>query len=226
MNLKIVFFHLNLLIKIYSGTIVISAHHKPDADGKFEDQNNDEIIVSISIAECDMRCSLNPRCVSFFYNSLTKLCIVHSNPFTYTVITKSGTGWRFYVTRDRTGRCPDNFFLYRQLDFCYQFMPSLMAAYISCPLGTLQRIDTEEKQNYTMKITANIELVYDDAICMQGKNTGEGWKFLDGTPMTYFNWNWNQPKFDSNQLRMIRNKNYVWFATADTKYCSYLCEYP
>ncbi|CAG2227102.1 unnamed protein product [Mytilus edulis] len=110
-------------------------------------------MVSISIAECDMRCSLNPRCVSFFCNSLTRLCILHSNPFTYTVIPNSGTGWIFYVTRDRTGRCPDNYFLYRQLDFCYQFRPTIKAAYISCPLGILQRIDTKEKQTYTMKIT-------------------------------------------------------------------------
>ncbi|VDI43788.1 Hypothetical predicted protein [Mytilus galloprovincialis] len=173
MKLEIVLFHLNLLIKLHSGTIFISAHYKPDADGKFENQNNDEIIVSISIAECDMRCSLNPRCVSFFYNTLTKLCILHSNPFTYTVIPNSGTEWRFYETRD-----PD------------------------------------------------IELVYDDPICMQGKNTGDGWKFLDGTLMTYFKWGHNQPKFLSNQLRMVIMNHYKWFTTPDTKSCSYLCEYP
>lgn len=101
MRLQTVFFHINLLIKIYSGTTIISAHHKPEADGKFGNETNDETMFSISIAECNMRCSLNPRCVSFFYNSLTKLCILHSNPFTYTVIPNSGTGWRLYVTRDR-----------------------------------------------------------------------------------------------------------------------------
>ncbi|VDI22610.1 Hypothetical predicted protein [Mytilus galloprovincialis] len=226
MRLQTVFFHINLLIKIYSGTTIISAHHKPEADGKFGNQTNDETMFSISIAECNMRCSLNSRCVSFFYNSLTKLCILHSNPFTYTVIPNLGTGWKLYVTRDRTGRCPDNFFFYRQLDFCYQFRPTIQAAYISCPLGKLQRIDTEEKQNYTMKITADIELVYNAAICIQGKNTGTGWKFLDGTLMTYSNWGWNQPFKNSNQLRMIRWKNYVWATTSDTVNCSYLCEYP
>ncbi|CAG2227104.1 unnamed protein product [Mytilus edulis] len=176
----------NKLRTFRSGTTIISAHHKPEADGKFGNQINDETMFSISIAECDMRCSLNPRCVSFFYNSLTKLCILHSNPFTYTVLPNSGIGWRLYVTRDRTGRCPDNFFFYRQLDFCcYQFRPSIKAAYITCPLGKLQRIDTEEKQNYTRKITADIELVYNAAICIQGTNTGSGWKFLVGTLMTY-----------------------------------------
>ncbi|CAG2253491.1 unnamed protein product [Mytilus edulis] len=226
MLFKTFFVQLLLFSKLVNGISVISARRLQELDDTFETGNAEESLFTKSVTKCGTKCSMNRRCVSFFFNTLTHMCILHSDPFTYTVRTKSAPGWRFYITQERTGRCPVGFIFYKQLDLCYKFRPTVQALDISCPFGELLRIDSEVKQNYIMKVTDDIGLVYDNSICIQGINTGDGWTYSDGTPMTYFRWGTGQPKKSSaKRLRMIRNSNYNWSITSDTKTCSYLCEY-
>ena len=92
-------YFLNILVFCFSN-VQISAHHKSIFDDTYEDKNSIEILTVNAVFECSIICSLNKRCVSFFFNTLTKTCILHRDPFIYTVITKSAAGWKFYITRD------------------------------------------------------------------------------------------------------------------------------
>ena len=69
-------------------------------DNKFHDDNAVGIYLAKSTTSCFVECAKDLRCISFFFNSLTKSCILQADPFVYTVLTKSGTGWKFYLTQD------------------------------------------------------------------------------------------------------------------------------
>ncbi|VDI84108.1 Hypothetical predicted protein [Mytilus galloprovincialis] len=45
-----------------------------------------------------MECLNQNRCVSYFYNGVSNTCILHEDPFTYTIRSQSGAGWKFYIT--------------------------------------------------------------------------------------------------------------------------------
>ena len=53
-----------------------------------------------SIIECTKTCSENDKCVSFFYNFISKHCVVHSKDFIFQNPSDSSSGWKYYVTRD------------------------------------------------------------------------------------------------------------------------------
>lgn len=78
----------------------ISTNHQSMFDDQYEDGNSIGMITVNSLVKCTVHCSLNKRCVSFFFNTLTKTCILHRDPFIYTVISKSAAGWKFYITID------------------------------------------------------------------------------------------------------------------------------
>ncbi|VDI09642.1 Hypothetical predicted protein [Mytilus galloprovincialis] len=133
-----------------SGIELISAQHIPEYDNKYEETNAVETYHVKFVLECAVQCSSHKCCISFFHNRLTGSCILHSDPFVYTIMTLSEEGWSFYLTRERLGRCPIDFFYCRELDICYQFGPTIQAIDVhnasACPGNDLLRIDSEEKK--------------------------------------------------------------------------------
>ena len=79
----------------------IKAVYNSAHDNKFHNDNAIGIYLAKSMTSCFVECAKDLRCISFFFNSLTKSCILQADPFVYTVMTKSGTGWKFYLTQDR-----------------------------------------------------------------------------------------------------------------------------
>ncbi|VDH99317.1 Hypothetical predicted protein, partial [Mytilus galloprovincialis] len=113
-----------------------------------------------------------------------------------------------------SGRCPSDFFHYRELDLCLQFGPRIDASQrnnvLFCPGNELIRIDSQEKKKYIQEITADIEYMYNAPICIQGQNTGSGWKYNDESEMVYFDWAFGEPSGYASFLFMIRHSNYQW----------------
>lgn len=68
----------------------------------YEDENAAEIIFVTSVIECTLVCASTTQCLSLFYNAITKSCIIHPDPFFYTILTKTEPGWKIYATQDRT----------------------------------------------------------------------------------------------------------------------------
>ncbi|CAC5367951.1 unnamed protein product [Mytilus coruscus] len=133
-----------------------------------------------------------------------------------------------------SGRCKADFFYYRYLDLCFKFGPAInstdanVAAVCSEPDEELVRVVSEERQSYIVTITADIYLVYNNAICIQGTsmiNPSHQWTFNDGTIMPYSKWGINQPKANGTFIRMFRVYNYKWYSIVDGNMCSYICEY-
>ncbi|VDI09641.1 Hypothetical predicted protein [Mytilus galloprovincialis] len=212
-----------------SGIELISAQHIPEYDNKYEETNAVETYHVKFVLECAVQCSSHKCCISFFHNRLTGSCILHSDPFVYTIMTLSEEGWSFYLTRERLGRCPIDFFYCRELDFCYQFGPTIQAFDVhnasACPGNDLLRIDSEEKKEYIKLVTADVGLVYNAGICIQGKNTGSGWVYNDGSQMEYFDWARYEPSGLSNVIMVNRYVNYQWAVPRHDSVCSYICEH-
>ncbi|CAC5420153.1 unnamed protein product [Mytilus coruscus] len=208
---------------------LISAHHKPEYDNTYEEENAIEDYHVKCLRECVVKCLSNKRCLSFFYNNHEGMCIIHSDPFTYTVMSFSGEGWKFYLFQERAGRCLVNFFYYRELDLCYKLEPPIQVSVVHedfvCPGSELMRIDSYERQDYIKLVTADIGRVYNNFICIQGKKTKGEWKYNDGSMMEYFRWHPDQPSGLSNVICMWRANNYIWINPHSREICTYMCEY-
>ncbi|CAC5405866.1 unnamed protein product [Mytilus coruscus] len=221
-------------IESYTTIRKLSGIYQNSFDEKYEDVNAVSIHSEISLLDCFVRCSNEQKCLTIFYNRITKICILHSDPFTYTAMSKTGIGWRSYLTKDEYGLCPNNFFYYRQLHMCYNFNPpiSFTVAEISGACDNtnqeLLRIDFEEKHDYVKMVSANIDKLYPTGICIQGTNTidvNNKWTFFDGTPMTYFKWLPGEPN-GSGYIRIDRNKGFGWVVPPMPNWwtCTYMCE--
>ncbi|VDI67187.1 Hypothetical predicted protein [Mytilus galloprovincialis] len=79
----------------------ISAHHKPEYDDKYEVENAIGAYLVRFVGGCGIKCVSNTRCLSYFYNHLTGMCILHSDSFTHTVMSSSAKGWKFYLSQER-----------------------------------------------------------------------------------------------------------------------------
>ncbi|VDI83112.1 Hypothetical predicted protein [Mytilus galloprovincialis] len=193
---------------------LISAHYKPEYDNNYEVENAIDTYRVRSVGLCGIKFMSNARCLSFFYNNLTGMCILHSDPFTYTVMSSSAKGWKFYLSQERAGRCLVNFFYYREFDLCYKFEPPIQVSVfhtdVVCPASEPMRIDSDEIQDYVKLVTADIGRVYYTQICIQGKKTQGKWKYNDGTMMEYFRWRQDEPSGLSNVIAMRRWNNYNW----------------
>ena len=71
-----------------------------DFDGMVEFSSPLSIIMASSIIECSMFCTLNDKCLTFFYNKDTRQCVSHSKDFNFQVPKGRETGWSYYITRD------------------------------------------------------------------------------------------------------------------------------
>lgn len=69
-------------------------------DGMVEFSSPLSIIMTSSSIECSMFCTLNDKCLTFFYNSDTKQCVRHSKDFNFQVPSGKENGWSYYITRD------------------------------------------------------------------------------------------------------------------------------
>ncbi|CAC5385506.1 unnamed protein product [Mytilus coruscus] len=186
-----------------------------------------------SAIECHAKCVFNKDCLSIFYNSKMKECVLHRDSYTYIAPPKNGDGWKFYLTKDGSHRCPSNngFMLNRKLDLCFNLNTPMTINYpiikTFCQnMGAeLVRIDSAEKQQFIEFITANDNT---ERICIQGTNTYTPgiWTFDDGTLMTYFNWDKNngQPEEDEGNVEMYTG--YKWHDVTDVKSdpCLPICE--
>ena len=66
-------------------------------------------------------------------------------------------------------------------------------------------------------------------VCIQGNNDNDigEFRFDDGTPMSYFNWNSGQAGGGTEHYIVMRkNYNYQWrdFPATHTSNCTYICE--
>jgi len=67
-------------------------------------------------------------------------------------------------------------------------------------------------------------------VCIQRNNDNgiREFRFYDGTPMPYFNWNSGQPQGgDDHHIIMRREYNYLWHdfvAIYTSSLCIYICE--
>lgn len=89
-----------LYFELITGTLVreITSQYVHAYDGTYENEKSLGISNVGSSMQCSIKCLNDNRCVSFFYNTITKTCILHADPFTYTNRPKSGTGWIFFQT--------------------------------------------------------------------------------------------------------------------------------
>ncbi|CAC5424578.1 unnamed protein product [Mytilus coruscus] len=129
-------------------------------DDTYEDEKSLHISKVEALIHCSMSCLNQDRCVSCFYNGISNTCILHEDPFTYTIRSQSGAGWKFCITfLPDSGRCKPDFFNYRYLDLCYKFGPAInatdsnIATVCSEPNEDLVRVDSEERQSYIETIT-------------------------------------------------------------------------
>lgn len=60
---------------------------RQDLSSMYEDENAAEIIFVTSVIECTLVCASTTQCLSLFYNAITKSCIIHPDPFFYTILT-------------------------------------------------------------------------------------------------------------------------------------------
>ncbi|VDI40859.1 Hypothetical predicted protein [Mytilus galloprovincialis] len=217
-----------LYFELITGTLVreITSQHVREYDGTYENEKSLGISCEGSSMQCSIKCLNDNRCVSIFYYTIAKTCILHADPFTYTKRSKSEI--------EAHGRCKADFFYYRQLDLCFKFGPiinasdSNVAKACSEPGEELIKIDSEERQQYIELITADIGLVYNRSICIQGtnmKNPSNKWTFNDGELMTYSKWGIRHPAVNGTFIRINRGENYTWTSIKNAKWCSYICEY-
>lgn len=84
----------------FVNTQKLVAVHKKDYDNYYESSNAVRMQYVSSLAGCMVECTKEKQCLSYFFNTITKDCVLHSDPFTYTKMTESGDGWTFYLTHD------------------------------------------------------------------------------------------------------------------------------
>ncbi|VDH90495.1 Hypothetical predicted protein [Mytilus galloprovincialis] len=220
-------------IESYSTFRQLSGIYQNSFDDKYQDVNAVSIQTVGSLLDCVARCGKEQRCLRIFHNRITQICILHSDPFTYTA-TKTGEGWRSYLTKDEYGLCPNSFFYYRQLQMCYNFNPPMSANKLdflgACNYSNqeLLRINSEERQSYVEMVSANIGSVYATGICIQGTNTidvNNAWTFDDGTPMTFFKWLPSEP-IGQGWIRINRGSDFGWGVPPRPNWwtCTYMCE--
>ncbi|CAG2247503.1 unnamed protein product [Mytilus edulis] len=86
-------------IESYTTFRQLSGIYQNSFDDKYQDVNAVSIQTVASLLDCVARCGKEQRCLRIFHNRITQICILHSDPFTYTA-TKTGEGWRSYLTND------------------------------------------------------------------------------------------------------------------------------
>lgn len=69
-------------------------------DGMVEFSSPLSITMTSSLIECSMFCTLDDKCLTFFYNADTKQCVRHSKDFYFQVPSGNDIGWSYYITRD------------------------------------------------------------------------------------------------------------------------------
>ena len=86
---------------VHPETRKLSAIYKYEYDGKYHYKNAVGIHIVQSLSTCLSICSEIKMCMTFFFNKMDNKCILHLDPFTYTTMSESGLGWKFYHTQDR-----------------------------------------------------------------------------------------------------------------------------
>ncbi|VDH97289.1 Hypothetical predicted protein, partial [Mytilus galloprovincialis] len=82
---------------------LLFAQRDDNLDGLYGATDSLENKKTRSAIECHANCVSNQDCLSIFYNSERKHCILHRDSFSYATQTPpSGmeTGWTFYLTKD------------------------------------------------------------------------------------------------------------------------------
>lgn len=67
---------------------------------KIQYNNNIGTSTTSNLWGCYFECFRELRCLTFFYNSVTKTCVLHSKTFKYTPPEITEAGWTTYVFED------------------------------------------------------------------------------------------------------------------------------
>ncbi|CAC5407447.1 unnamed protein product [Mytilus coruscus] len=160
---------------------------------------------SDSLICCLNACLDSDECVTFFHNEKNKECVMHSKTFIYSQPNTAEEGWKFYVNRDVTGRCPYPYLYYRRLDFCYSTSINTInrinfnniKSICSETGGRLAAVESHMKEQFLLKQLADRPHL---RIAIDGLKTGANtWTLEDGSKLTYFNWGPGEPQ-GGNQL--------------------------
>jgi len=73
---------------------------KPNYVGTVEMSGSITITSTLSVVECTMSCSLKDKCLTYFFNSITGECVMHSKDFNFQTPSMTSPGWQYYVNRD------------------------------------------------------------------------------------------------------------------------------
>ncbi|VDI24984.1 Hypothetical predicted protein, partial [Mytilus galloprovincialis] len=127
------------------------------------------------------------------------------------------------------GRCPIGALLYRPLDFCYTLNTIRRARYgiikQDCKNkgASLAAVESQQKQSYFELFLA--ERPY-SRICIAGEEkVYNTWTLDDGTPLTYFNWYYNEPDhLDQKCLEIYINDEWFDIECINNDPCVYVCE--
>lgn len=77
------------------------ALNDPSYNGHYHIANAVQQTFVESLLDCASICLHATRCLSYFYNTLSKECILHAISFGHTIPSYADTGWKYYLTEDR-----------------------------------------------------------------------------------------------------------------------------
>lgn len=77
------------------------ALNDPSYNGHYHIANAVQQTFVESLLDCASICLHATRCLSYFYNTLSKECILHAIAFGHTIPSYADTGWKYYLTEDR-----------------------------------------------------------------------------------------------------------------------------
>lgn len=98
---KLIFFHLVLKFSV-GNTIGNKMRFRATqlSSGKIQFSNAIRSSIEKSLSFCLINCKTNDKCVTLFYHSGTRQCILHSKNFQYTDPDRSENGWVMYLFED------------------------------------------------------------------------------------------------------------------------------
>ncbi|CAG2184383.1 unnamed protein product [Mytilus edulis] len=181
-------------------------------DGKFHTSNAVYHATVTSLVHCASLCLDDMRCLSYFYNTQSKECVLHAISFKNTVPSQSGDGWKFYLTEDPDFPVPA---------VCIQGTDTIDSQHQwTFDDGTLMTYFNWNQQHHQPEGGKGILVTQ---LCIQGTDTvvDNSWTFDDGPLMTYFKWNkeYRQPDGGQGHAGIQISYNFTWSLLVNGQMC-------
>lgn len=101
-NILIFFFYLYISLFLTSEAVkrLQYANINQDYQGSLEIIGSVEWTRASTLIGCTRDCMMHAKCISYFYNSKSKRCVMHSKEFIFTTTYVADKNGNYYVTRD------------------------------------------------------------------------------------------------------------------------------